>query len=54
MTKYILTIAATGTFTIEADNKEDAEQKFIEMDSAPLWEELRSNGIDMTDITEDE
>lgn len=50
MAKYILTIASTGTIIIEANSESEAEQKFVEMDSAPLWEELRDNGVEMTDL----
>jgi len=53
MARYILTIASTGTIIIEADSQQDAIREFEGMDSEPLWEELRFNGIEMTDITKD-
>lgn len=53
--KYLITFAATGGMTIEADSKEKALEIFNQADNQKkAAQELASNGIDVTDISEEE
>ena len=50
--RYIITFAATGGMTIEADSEEDARAKFDERLQEAV-DELTRNGIDITGVYEE-
>ena len=54
MKEFTITFAATGGVTIEAENEDEAIARFNEMSDSALFEELTQNGIEMTEIFEEE
>lgn len=51
MEKYTISFVSRGSLTIEADSFEDAESKFVNMESDPLWNELKDNGVELEQIS---
>lgn len=54
MKKFTITFAATGGVEIEAETEEEAIAQFDKMTDSDLMEELNQNGIEMTEIFEEE
>lgn len=54
MKKFTITFAATGGAEIEAETEDEAIAKFNKMSDSDLLEELTQNGIEMTEIFEEE
>jgi hypothetical protein len=54
MPKFLITFMASGGIAIEAETEEQAKEKFNNYPDNLLLDELDANGIEMTDIFEDD
>jgi len=54
MKKFVVTFMSSASVTIDADSEEEAKEKFDKIPNEDLLNELDGNGIEMTDIFEEE
>jgi hypothetical protein len=54
MPKFLITFMASGGITIEAETEEEAREKFENIPVNLLMDELESNGIEQTDIFQED
>lgn len=53
MAKYMVTFMSSGGMTVEAENEDEARKVFERQRQYMAWAELKANGIDITEISEE-
>lgn len=53
MKQYTICYCATGGITIDAENEDEAMEKFEKLSDQELRDELGQNGFDITDIIDE-
>ena len=53
MSKFAITFMSSGGLSVEADTEDEAREIFENHMQNKAWEELKLNGIDITEVSEE-